>query len=146
MENENKIATEVEEVLNSIMEEITEDVAAEEAVDGATEEVVENEAVAETVEETEEIEEADNGSLYGEVVTTKKIEPYGASTCSVVSTVPAPTSISGNSLVILAIASAAQAVRKVISAAGSPPSISALASGTASSGFSILITGMRPIS
>ena len=65
--------------------------------------------------------------------------------CSQVRTVPAPTSISGYASVMFLIASAAQEVRKVISAAGSPPSISAFASGTASSALSILITGIRPM-
>ena len=95
MENENKIANEVEEVLNSIMDEINEEVAADEAVEETAEEVVE-EAAEEVVEaEAEEVieeeateetadEETDNGILSKEIVTTKKIEPYGAATNSVV--------------------------------------------------------------
>ena len=54
------------------------------------------------------------------------------STCSVVSTVPAPTSISGYLSVIILMDSSAAAVRKVTSAQGSPPSHSAFARGSAS--------------
>ena len=68
------------------------------------------------------------------------------STCSVVSTVPAPTSISGIASVMARIASAAAAVRNVTSAAGSPPRESASASGTALDASSILMTGIMPIS
>ena len=67
------------------------------------------------------------------------------STCSQVSTVPAPTTISGNASVMFLIASAAAAVRKVTSAHGRPPSISACASGTASAASLMAITGTMPI-
>ena len=52
--------------------------------------------------------------------------------CSRLVTVPAPTSISGHASEIALMESAAAAVRKVTSATGSPPAISAFASGTAS--------------
>ena len=67
------------------------------------------------------------------------------STCSVVSTVPAPTIISGNASAIALIASAAHGVRKVTSAAGRPPSIRALAIGMASAASLIAMTGTIPI-
>ena len=67
------------------------------------------------------------------------------STCSVVSTVPAPTNISGHSSDILRILSSAAAVLNVISAQGRPPDIKALAKGTASFASSIAITGTIPI-
>ena len=63
------------------------------------------------------------------------------STCSGQSSVPAPTSIWGNFLLISLMASSAAGVRKVISARGSPPSVRACARGSASSTFSILTTG-----
>ena len=66
------------------------------------------------------------------------------STCSVVSTVPAPTSISGNSLAIIRIDSSAAAVLNVTSAQGSPPLISASASGFASFASSNTTTGTMP--
>ena len=65
---------------------------------------------------------------------------------SIVRTVPAPSSISGTSLLIILMQSSAQAVRKVTSAAGSPPSTSALHRGTASSTLLKAITGMMPMS
>ena len=63
---------------------------------------------------------------------------------SVVSTVPAPTSISGNFSAIRRMDSSAAAVRKVTSAHGSPPSTSALARGTASFVSSSTTTGTTP--
>ena len=53
-----------------------------------------------------------------------------ASICSLVRTVPAPTSISGNCSATRRIDSSAASVRNVTSAHGSPPSTSAFASGT----------------
>src|SRR5262249_16145500 len=67
------------------------------------------------------------------------------SACSVVSAVPAPRKISGERERICAMASAAAAVRKVISAQGSPPSSKASASGKACSSFGMLTTGTIPI-
>src|SRR5262249_50082254 len=67
------------------------------------------------------------------------------SACSVVSAVPAPRNISGKRERICAMASAAAAVRKVISAQGSPPSSKASASGKACSSFGMLRTGIIPI-
>src|SRR5215468_8306385 len=67
------------------------------------------------------------------------------SACSTVSTVPAPISSSRQVLLMPAMASAAAGVRNVTSAQPMPPSRSALASGTASRGLSIVITGTRPI-
>jgi hypothetical protein len=67
------------------------------------------------------------------------------STWSTVSTVPAPSNMSGTSLFIASIAFAPWAVLKVISAQGMPPEISAFASGTAFSASSIFITGIMPI-
>ena len=69
----------------------------------------------------------------------------GASTCSLVRTVPAPTSISGNCSAIRRIDSSAASVRNVTSAHGSPPSTSASASGTASFTSSSTTTGTTPI-
>src|SRR5262245_36901625 len=68
------------------------------------------------------------------------------SACPVVSTVPAPRRICGKRARIRAMASAAAAVRNVISAQGNPPSSSASASGKASSSFGMLTTGTIPIS
>ena len=68
------------------------------------------------------------------------------STCSVVSTVPAPTSISGNCSLIIRMDSSAAAVRNVTSAHGSPPSHNAFASGAASLASSSTTTGTIPIS
>src|SRR6266566_4768601 len=68
-----------------------------------------------------------------------------ASTCSAVSTVPAPTTRRG-SCAISSRASAARAVRKVTSAQGRPPSASASPSGRARSGSSRTITGTIPMS
>lgn len=65
-----------------------------------------------------------------------------ASACARVTTVPAPTRMSGTDLAIASIAWAAEAVRKVISAQGSPASTRARASGTASSTCGISTTGM----
>ena len=67
------------------------------------------------------------------------------SACSVVSTVPAPSSISGISSWILRMHSSAHAVRKVTSAAGRPPSARALHRGRASSTLLKAITGIMPI-
>ena len=67
-----------------------------------------------------------------------------ASACSLVSTVPAPTSISGSSFVMRSMASAAALVRKVISTQRIPPFISARQSGTAFSASSIFTTGTIP--
>ena len=53
--------------------------------------------------------------------------------------------MSGKAFVMLAMASAAAAVRKVTSAQGRPPSQSACASGTASAASSMAITGTMPI-
>ena len=68
-----------------------------------------------------------------------------ASTCSAFNTVPAPTHMSGNCVVMILIASAAALVRKVTSAQGSPPAHNAFARGAASSALSILTTGTMPI-
>ena len=67
------------------------------------------------------------------------------SACSLVSTVPAPTSMSGTSATMRRMASSAAAVRKVTSAAGRPPFTRALARGTAFSASSMAMTGMMPI-
>ena len=67
-----------------------------------------------------------------------------SSTCSVVSTVPAPTNMCGNSLAITLIASFAHAVLNVTSATGSPPSHNAFASGLASSILFTTTTGTIP--
>ena len=67
------------------------------------------------------------------------------SACSVVSTVPAPTSTSGHSWAMRLMASSPAAVRKVISAAGIPPAARALARGTAWAASSKAITGRIPI-
>ena len=68
------------------------------------------------------------------------------STWSLVRTVPAPSSISGISLWIRRMHSSAQAVRKVTSAAGRPPSDRALHRGRASSTLLKAMTGIMPIS
>jgi hypothetical protein len=62
--------------------------------------------------------------------------------CSLEIMVPTPANISGCSWVMRRSASNAPGVRRVISAMGSPPASSALASGTALFGSSILMTGM----
>ena len=67
------------------------------------------------------------------------------SACSGVRTVPAPTISSGNLSAIILIDSSAAAVLNVTSAHGSPPSISAFASGSASFASSSAITGTIPI-
>ena len=67
------------------------------------------------------------------------------SACSGVRTVPAPTTSSGNFSDIILIDSSAAAVLNVTSAAGSPPSIKAFASGSASLASSRAITGTIPI-
>ena len=68
------------------------------------------------------------------------------STCSVVMTVPAPTSMSGTFLAMLRIDSSAFAVRNVISARGRPPAHMASARGCALATSSILMTGTMPSS
>ena len=68
-----------------------------------------------------------------------------SSTCEVVSTVPAPTSISGYASFIFLIASAACSVRNVTSAHGNPPSHNAFARGFASCASSNFTTGTIPI-
>ena len=68
------------------------------------------------------------------------------SSWSWVSTVPAPTSISGTSRLMARIAASPAAVRKVTSATGSPPATSAFANGTAFSASSMAMTGTMPIS
>ena len=67
------------------------------------------------------------------------------STCSVVSTVPAPVSISGSSLVNVLITSSAAAVLNVTSAHAMPPASSALPRGSASFASSRAMTGTMPI-
>src|SRR5215475_5293190 len=67
------------------------------------------------------------------------------SACPAVNTVPAPRRISGKRERIRAMASAAAAVRNVISAQPHTPSSSASASGKASSSFGRLMTGTIPI-
>ena len=67
------------------------------------------------------------------------------STCSVVRTVPAPTSICGNCSAIMRIDSSAASVRNVTSAHGSPPSQSAFAKGAASFASFNTTTGTIPI-
>ena len=66
------------------------------------------------------------------------------STCSVVRTVPAPTTISGNSVFMMRIDSSAASVRKVTSAHARPPSQSALARGAAFAASSSTTTGTIP--
>ena len=61
--------------------------------------------------------------------------------CSPLSTVPAPTKASGTSFAIAEIASAAAAVRIVISMTGSPPATSEVATGTALDASSRTTTG-----
>ena len=68
------------------------------------------------------------------------------SACSFVSTVPAPTSISGTSATMRLMASSAAAVRNVTSAAGRPPLTRAFARGTALSASSMAMTGTMPMS
>ena len=67
------------------------------------------------------------------------------STCSVVKTVPAPTSISGYFSEMIRIDSSAASVRNVTSAQGSPPSHNAFANGSASFASSSTTTGTIPI-
>ena len=67
-----------------------------------------------------------------------------ARTCSGVRSVPAPTTASGTSALMRAIAPAAACVRNVTSRTGSPPFTSARASGTAFASSSITITGTTP--
>ena len=67
-----------------------------------------------------------------------------ARTCSGVRSVPAPTTASGTSALMRAIAPAAAFVRNVTSRTGSPPFTSARASGTAFASSSITITGTTP--
>ena len=75
-------------------------------------------------------------------LTTKEAPAAMArSAWSMVSTVPAPNSISGIFSWIILMQSSAQAVRKVTSAAGRPPSASALHSGRASSTLLKAMTG-----
>ena len=66
------------------------------------------------------------------------------STCSVVRTVPAPTTMSGYSDVMMRIDSSAASVRKVTSAQARPPSQSAFARGAASFASSSTTTGTIP--
>ena len=67
------------------------------------------------------------------------------STCSVVSTVPAPISISGKAFAIIRMDSSAASVRKVTSAQGRPPSQRAFARGRASLASFRTTTGTIPI-
>ena len=67
------------------------------------------------------------------------------SACSMVRTVPAPTSISGKHSVMIRMDSSAAAVRKVTSAQGRPPLQRASANGAASLGSSSTTTGTIPI-
>ena len=64
--------------------------------------------------------------------------------CRSVTTVPAPTSMSGQRSATARMASAAAAVRKVISIMSIPPASMALAAGTASSALSRTTTGTTP--
>ena len=68
------------------------------------------------------------------------------STCSVVSTVPAASTISGYASCIRRIDSSAAAVRNVTSAQGSPPSTKAFAKGSASFESFNTTTGITPSS